>query len=65
MNFRVFQRRNWRGKLLWYFHARADGNNKKLFQSEGYHNLGDAMQTIRRIQRDARSATVHIEGEET
>lgn len=61
MRFRVFQRRNWKGKRQWYFRGQSDRNNRTLFPSEGYNNLQDALDTIELIRGEAASATVHIE----
>ncbi len=58
VRFVLRQRRNWRGKLQWSFVGKSDGNNKTLFQSEGYHNEADARDTIELICSQARNAKI-------
>lgn len=55
MYFRLFRGAN--GE--WYFQGKAM-NNEVIFQSEGYKNRGDAMQTMHLIQESAYDSEIRI-----
>lgn len=59
MIFEISSRRGWRGRR-WYFSGVAD-NGEIILQSEGYHNLQDARDTVDVIREQAMGAEVHVE----
>lgn len=60
----VFPRRDWLGRLRWYFHGIAN-NGEIIFPSEAYRNKQDAADTADMILAGAADARVIVEGEDT